>query len=54
MTFDAANRLLTFNGQAVTHDADGNSLRTPLPAGGWADLAYDSRNRLTGVKGVRN
>ena len=46
MTFDDSNGLLTFNGQTIAHDADGNSLRTPLPAGGWADLTYDSRNRL--------
>lgn len=32
MTFDAANRLATFNGQAVTHD-DGNSLRTAKTPG---------------------
>ena len=49
MTFDDSNGLLTFNGQTIAHDADGNSLRTPLPAGGWADLTYDSRNRLTGA-----
>jgi RHS repeat-associated protein len=51
MTFDAANRLATFNGQTVPHDADGNSLRTTLPEGGWVDLTYDSRNRLTGAGG---
>jgi RHS repeat-associated protein len=52
MTFDAANRLLTFNGQRVTYDADGNMVSGPLPAtGAMGNYTYDSRNRLTGAGG---
>ena len=52
MTFDAANRLATFNGQSVTHDADGNMVSGPLPAtGAMGNYTYDSRNRLTGAGG---
>jgi RHS repeat-associated protein len=52
MTFDAANRLATFNGQAVTHDADGNMVSGPLPStGAMGNYTYDSRNRLTGAGG---
>ena len=48
MTFDTANRLATFNGQSVTHDADGNMVSGPLPAtGAMGNYTYDSRNRLT-------
>jgi len=53
MTFDAANRVLTFNGQAVSHDADGNMTLGPLPAtGAMESHAYDTRNRLTGAGGL--
>ncbi len=52
MTFDAANRLATFNGQAVTHDLDGNMVSGPLPStGAMGNYTYDSRNRLTGAGG---
>jgi YD repeat-containing protein len=52
MTFDAANRLATFNGQTITHDLDGNMLAGPLPAtGAMGNYTYDSRNRLTGAGG---
>ena len=52
MTFDAANRLATFNGQTVTHDADGNMVSGPLPStGAMGNYTYDSRNRLTGAGG---
>jgi RHS repeat-associated protein len=52
MTFDTANRLATFNGQSVTHDADGNMVSGPLPAtGAMGNYTYDSRNRLTGAGG---
>jgi RHS repeat-associated protein len=52
MTFDAANRLATFNGQSVTHDADGNMVSGPLPTtGAMGNYTYDSRNRLTGAGG---
>jgi RHS repeat-associated protein len=52
MTFDAANRLATFNGQTVTHDLDGNMVSGPLPStGAMGNYTYDSRNRLTGAGG---
>lgn len=49
------NRLLTVNGQATTHDLDGNLLTSPDPLDSRnMSLAYDTRNRLvTGtVRGV--
>jgi len=50
MTFDEANRVLTFNGQSVSHDADGNMTGGPLPStGAMETYAYDARNRLTGA-----
>ena len=53
MTFDSANRVATFAGQAVSHDADGNMTSGPLPAtGAMASYAYDSRNRLTSAGGL--
>ena len=53
MTFDAANRVATFAGQAVSHDDDGNMTSGPLPAtGAMASYAYDSRNRLTSAGGL--
>jgi len=52
MTFDSANQLVTFNGQTVTHDLDGNMLTGPTPTGGTAVYSYDSRNRLTAVGGT--
>ena len=52
MTFDAANRVQTFAGQSVTHDADGNMTSGPLPATGAIAFAYDTRNRLTSAGGL--
>ena len=49
MTYDEDNRLLTYNGQAVEYDADGNMTRGPLK-GGMAEFTYDCRNRLVKVK----
>jgi len=46
MTYTAANRLATYNGQVVQFDADGNLVFGPL-AGGLANFVFDSRNRLT-------
>ncbi|MFN3409055.1 MAG: RHS repeat-associated core domain-containing protein [Limisphaerales bacterium] len=46
MTYDDDNRVLTVNGQSVTHDDDGNLTTGPLPSGGWASFSYDARNRL--------
>jgi len=45
MTYSAANRLDTYNGQAVQFDAEGNLVEGPL-AGGMANFIFDSRNRL--------
>ncbi len=45
MTYAAANRLATYDGSAVQLDADGNMIVGPL-AGGMANFAFDSRNRL--------
>ncbi len=45
MTYTAANRLATYNGQAVPFDADGNLLTVPLN-GQMSALQFDSRNRL--------
>jgi len=45
MTYTAANRLATYNGEAVQFDADGNMTKGPL-SDSLADFAFDSRNRL--------
>ncbi len=49
MTYDADNRLVTYNGEKVTYDADGNMLHGPLD-GQMADFTYDCRNRLIKVE----
>ena len=49
MTYDADNRLVTYNGEKVTYDADGNMLHGPLN-GQMADFTYDCRNRLVKVE----
>jgi RHS repeat-associated protein len=50
-TYDDDNRLLTANGQPVTHDADGNMTRSvgilPTSPNTAVDLTYNSRNQLT-------
>jgi RHS repeat-associated protein len=63
-TYDADNRIATYNTGAVSHDADGNTLRVPwnkLPPPGqsyFTDVAslytFDARNRLRsrGVSGT--
>ena len=48
MTYDADNRLITYNGEKVTYDAEGNMLHGPLD-GEMADYTYDCRNRLIKV-----
>jgi hypothetical protein len=45
MTYGAANRLATYDGSAVSFDADGNMTKGPL-SGGMTDFVFDSRNRL--------
>jgi RHS repeat-associated protein len=51
MTYDADDRLTTFNTQAVAHDVDGNMTNGPLESG-FGGFTYDSRNRLTSAGGV--
>lgn len=53
MTFDADNRLATYNGQAVSFDPDGNMVTGPLPnTAGMSGFSYDARNRLSEADGV--
>ena len=47
MTY-AGNRLATWNGQAVSYDADGNMVFGPL-AGAMTTYSFDARDRLTQV-----
>jgi RHS repeat-associated protein len=56
MTYSDDNRVMTFNGEPVVHDPNGNVTTGPAPvpgAGGlWpatASFGFDHRNRLTGV-----
>ena len=49
LTYDADNRLLTYNGRSVQYDACGNMTKGPLN-GGMAEFTYDCRNRLVKVK----
>ncbi|MBE0449139.1 MAG: hypothetical protein IBX64_13785, partial [Actinobacteria bacterium] len=46
MTYTTDNRIATFNGKAVTYDADGNMTYGPLVSG-MSSFTYDSKNRLT-------
>lgn len=48
LTYDAGNRLGTYNGQTVNYDADGNMTRGPL-AGDMENFTFDARSRLTGA-----
>jgi len=49
MTYDADNRLATFNGRGVTHDLDGNMTYGPLTNNTLVSYTYDARNRLVQV-----
>ena len=51
MTYDADNRLLTYNGETIRYDGDGNMVYGPVD-GVMSELHYDCRNRLTGAGGV--
>ncbi len=52
-TYDADNRLATFNGVAVAFDANGNLTSGPAVTGaGSAAFSYDARNRLTALGGT--
>lgn len=48
MTYDADNRLKTYNGEEVKYDANGNMTYGPVK-GTMQSLKYDCRNRLVGV-----
>jgi RHS repeat-associated protein len=52
MTYDQGNRLATYNGTAVTFDADANLTRGPL-RGSFANFVYDPRNNLTAAGSLR-
>ena len=51
LTHDTDNRLATYAGQSITHDADGNMLRAPVTGSSLLALTYDARNRLTTAGG---
>ena len=51
MTYDSANRLITYNGEEVKYDADGNMTYGPLD-GKMVTYKYDSRNRLVSVGNI--
>jgi YD repeat-containing protein len=46
-TYDAANRILTWSGQAYSYDANGN-----LASDGLTSYAWNARNQLTGLSGA--
>ena len=52
MEYDAANRLIRYNGSEVKYDEDGNMVYGPLD-GKMVSFKYDSRNRLIEADGVR-
>jgi hypothetical protein len=51
-TYDADNRLVTFNGIAVTFDANGNMLSMSPGTAAKAGFRYDVRNQLREGDGV--
>lgn len=51
-TFDADNRLLTFNSTGVTVDFNGNLTYGPGTNNSFINYAYDARNRLTNAAGI--
>jgi RHS repeat-associated protein len=52
MTYDADNRIATFDGQTVVHDADGNMTSGPLNSSTPVGYTYDPRDRLTSVAAI--
>ena len=52
MTYDAENRLITYNGETLRYDADGNMTYGPVN-GVMSELVYDCRNRLVSAGGIR-
>ena len=51
MTYDTENRLITYNGEEIRYDADGNMTYGPVN-GVMSELTYDCRNRLVSAGGV--
>ena len=51
MTYNDANRLVTYNGQKVRYDEKGNMTYGPVD-GIMQELTYDCRNRLVEASGV--
>jgi RHS repeat-associated protein len=51
-TFDADNRLATFNGGSVTIDNDGNLTYGPGTNNSFINYGYDARNELTSAAGL--
>ena len=51
MTYDGDNRLITYNGEALQYDTDGNMTYEPVD-GIMSELVYDCRNRLVSAGGV--
>lgn len=51
-TYDADNRLATFNKAPVRYDLDGNLVRGPAPGDREAAFLYDARNQLSEGDGV--
>ena len=45
MTYDSSNRMVTYNGEKIRYDDDGNMLYGPLD-GVMTEFEYDCRNRL--------
>jgi RHS repeat-associated protein len=52
-TYDVDNRLASFDGVAVTHDADGNMTSGPLLGTSAVTYTFDAANRLTAAGGVQ-
>lgn len=52
MTYDADNRLKTFNSVNVSLDSDGNLTSGPLTNGTFGTYTYDARNELTSASGI--
>lgn len=50
-TFDADDRLETFNGQNIGNDDDGNMTSAPVAGNVWRSFHYDARNRLRDIDG---
>lgn len=49
-TYDAANRMLTYNGYALSYDANGNLIQRDTGQGP-VTYSWDARNRLTQISG---